>query len=173
MPVDVSGRDSQGGQVAIYPGSFDPPTTGHLDIISRASRLSRHLIVAVLNNSQKQPLFAVEERVAMLRDATSSISNVEVDCFSGLLVDYAAHRSAKMIVRGIRAISDYENELQMALMNRRLRPETETVFLMAGEEYSFVSSRMIKEIIRLNGDVSGFVPPLVAERLKEKIRATR
>ncbi|MBV9265308.1 MAG: pantetheine-phosphate adenylyltransferase [Acidobacteriaceae bacterium] len=168
MAVDVgSGHDRR---IAIYPGSFDPLTNGHLDIISRASRLAEHLIVAVLNNTLKEPLFCVEERLEMLRHATSGIANVEVDSFSGLLVDYAGRRSANIIVRGIRAISDYEIELQMALINRRLRPETETIFLMAGEEYSFVSSRMIKEIFRLNGDVSGFVPPLVAERLREKFR---
>jgi len=152
---------------AVYPGSFDPLTNGHLDVIARASRLVGHLIVAVLNNTQKQPLFSVTERTDMLREATSNISNVEIDSFSGLLVDYAARRSAGAIVRGIRAISDYEIELQMALINRRLRPETETIFLMASEEYSFVSSRMVKEIITLKGDVSSFVPPAVAARLKK------
>jgi len=152
---------------AVYPGSFDPLTNGHLDVIARASRLVDHLIVAILNNTRKQPLFSVEERAGMLREATSNISNVEIDSFSGLLVDYAARRSAKAIVRGIRAISDYEIELQMALINRRLRPETETIFLMASEEYSFVSSRMVKEIITLNGDVSSFVPPAVSARLKK------
>ena len=152
---------------AVYPGSFDPLTNGHLDVIARASRLVDHLIVAILNNTRKQPLFSVEERAGMLREATSNISNVEIDSFSGLLVDYAARRSAQAIVRGIRAISDYEIELQMALINRRLRPETETIFLMASEEYSFVSSRMVKEIITLNGDVSSFVPPAVSARLKK------
>jgi len=152
---------------AVYPGSFDPLTNGHLDVIARASRLVGYLIVAVLNNTQKQPLFSVTERTDMLREATSNISNVEIDSFSGLLVDYAARRSAGAIVRGIRAISDYEIELQMALINRRLRPETETIFLMASEEYSFVSSRMVKEIITLKGDVSSFVPPAVAARLKK------
>jgi pantetheine-phosphate adenylyltransferase len=152
---------------AVYPGSFDPLTNGHLDVIARASRLVGHLIVAVLNNTQKQPLFSVTERTDMLRESTSNISNVEIDSFSGLLVDYAARRSAGAIIRGIRAISDYEIELQMALINRRLRPETETIFLMASEEYSFVSSRMVKEIITLKGDVSSFVPPAVAARLKK------
>jgi pantetheine-phosphate adenylyltransferase len=156
--------------VAIYPGSFDPLTNGHLDLISRSAKLAGHLVVAVLKNSQKQPLFAVEERVEMIREATEAKKNVEVDAFDGLLVDYAARRGANVIVRGIRAISDYESELRMALMNRRLQPETETVFLMAGEEFSYVSSRMIKEIFTLGGDVSSFVPPSVAERLHRKLR---
>jgi pantetheine-phosphate adenylyltransferase len=155
---------------AIYPGSFDPLTNGHLDIIARASRLVDHLVVAILQNFQKEPLFSVEERAEMLLESTSNIANVEVDSFSGLLVDYADARSARAIIRGIRAISDYEIELQMALINRRLRPKTETIFLMAGEEYSFVSSRMVKEIITLNGDVSSFVPPTVAIRLLRKMK---
>jgi pantetheine-phosphate adenylyltransferase len=156
--------------VAIYPGSFDPLTNGHLDLISRSAKLAGCLVVAVLKNSQKQPLFAVEERVEMIREAVGEKTNVEVDAFDGLLVDYAAQRGANVIVRGIRAISDYEAELRMALMNRRLRPETETIFLMAGEEFSYVSSRMIKEIFTLGGDVSSFVPPSVAERLHRKLR---
>ncbi len=159
--------------IAIYPGSFDPLTNGHLDVISRAAGLADLLVVAVLNNTQKEPLFSVEERCEMLREATSKIANVEIDSFSGLLVDYAASRSARAIIRGIRAISDYEVELQMALINRRLRPETETVFLMASEEYSFVSSRMVKEIFALNGDISSFVPADVAVRLQNKPQTTR
>jgi pantetheine-phosphate adenylyltransferase len=156
--------------VAIYPGSFDPLTNGHLDLISRAVRLFDHLIVAILNNAQKQPpLFEVEERIQMIRETTADFSNVEVDSFNGLLVDYAARRGASAIVRGIRAISDYETELQMALINRRMRPETETIFLMAGEEYSFISSHLIKEIITLGGDVSTFVPQIVADRLRAKL----
>jgi pantetheine-phosphate adenylyltransferase len=158
---------------AIYPGSFDPLTNGHLDIVHRAAKLCDRLIVAILNNASKQPLFSVEERLAMIRESTSNISNLEVDSFSGLLVDYAASRSANAIVRGIRAISDYEVELQMALINRRLRPETETLFLMAGEEFSFLSSRMVKEIITLGGDVSSFVPAAVLARLRKKLPATR
>lgn len=157
--------------VGIYPGSFDPLTNGHLDLISRSAGLADRLIVAVLNNSRKQPLFTVEERIEMIRQAVQDKGNVEVDSFGGLLVDYAARQAANVIVRGIRAISDYETELQMALINRRLRPETETIFLMAREEFSYVSSRMIKEIFSLGGDVSGFVPPLVAERLRGKLRA--
>jgi pantetheine-phosphate adenylyltransferase len=159
--------------IAIYPGSFDPPTNGHVDVITRAARLAGRLIVAVLNNTSKQPLFSVEDRIAMLREVTSNIANVEVDCFSGLLVDYAGERSADAIIRGIRALSDYESELQMALINRRLRPETETLFLMASEEFSFLSSRMIKEVITLGGDVSQFVPAPVAARLQEKLRTAR
>jgi len=159
--------------VAIYPGSFDPPTNGHVDIITRASRLAGTLIVAVLNNTSKQPLFAVGERIEMLREVTAHFPNVEVAAFDGLLADFAAQRSADAIIRGIRALSDYESELQMALMNRRLRPQTETLFLMAGEEFSFLSSRMIKEVFTLGGDVSQFVPAPVAARLREKLPATR
>ena len=170
MPTQAGESPSARRLTAIYPGSFDPLTNGHLDVISRAVRLVDHLVVAILNNTQKQPLFSVEERSEMLRETTSNLSNVEIDSFSGLLVDYAGKRSAKAIIRGIRAISDYEIELQMALINRRLRPETETIFLMASEEYSFVSSRMVKEIITLEGDVSSFVPPLVAARLQRKVK---
>lgn len=159
--------------VAIYPGSFDPPSNGHLDIITRAARLTGTLIVAVLNNTGKQPMFPVDDRVAMLRELTSKIANVQVAFFGGLLADFAAQHSADAIVRGIRALSDYESELQMALMNRRLRPETETLFLMASEEFSFLSSRMIKEIITLGGDVSSFVPEPVVRRLREKFPASR
>jgi pantetheine-phosphate adenylyltransferase len=156
--------------VAIYPGSFDPLTNGHLDLISRGSRLFDRLIVSILNNTQKQPLFELEERIQTIREATAKLTNVEVDSFQGLLVDYASRRGANAILRGIRAISDYEAELQMALMNRRMRPETETIFLMSGEEYSFISSRMIKEIITLGGDVSTFVPEAVASRVGAKFR---
>jgi pantetheine-phosphate adenylyltransferase len=155
--------------VAIYPGSFDPLTNGHLDVIQRAARLAGKLIVAILNNTQKQTLFSIEERAEIIRDATAGLANVEVDSFGGLLVDFASQRGANAIVRGIRAISDYETELQMALMNRRMRPETETIFLMAAEEFSFISSRMVKEIIILGGDVTPFVPPAVMARLREKL----
>jgi pantetheine-phosphate adenylyltransferase len=155
--------------IAIYPGSFDPLTNGHLDLIARGSRLVSQLIVAVLENTQKQPLFPVPERIEMLKQSTASFPNVEVDSFKGLLVDYAAHRQAGVIVRGIRAISDYEIELQMALLNRRMRPHLETIFLMSSEEYSFLSSRMIKEVATLGGDVSSFVPPAVWKSLHAKI----
>jgi pantetheine-phosphate adenylyltransferase len=154
--------------VAIYPGSFDPITNGHLDLISRGSRLVERLIVAVLRNENKRPLFSVEERVEMLREVTGVYRNVEVGSFDGLLVNYAAERGANLIIRGIRAISDYEHELQMALMNRRLRPEIETAFLMAGEAYSFISSHLIKQVVSLGGDVAGMVPREVEARLKKR-----
>ncbi len=156
-------------RVAIYPGSFDPITNGHLDVISRAANIADRLIVAVLRNESKQPLFSVEERMAMLREVVAPFDHIEVDAFDGLLVDYAARREATLIVRGIRAISDYEGELQMALMNRRLRPEVETIFLMAGEQFSFVSSRLVKEVIRLGGDIRGLVPPVVENQLKNRL----
>ena len=157
--------------VAIYPGSFDPLTNGHLDLISRGGSLVDHLIVAILQNTEKQPLFTIDERIGMIREAVAGLNNVEVDSFEGLLVDYAARRGANAILRGIRAVSDYETELQMALLNRRMRPETETIFLMAREEYSFISSRMIKEIITLGGDAGSFVPANVANRLRAKFPA--
>ena len=156
--------------VAIYPGSFDPITSGHLDLISRGAKLFDRLIVAILGNTSKTPLFTIAERMEMLTEVTAEFPNVEIDSFEGLLVDYAARRNANLILRGIRAISDYELELQMALMNRRLRPETETVFLMAGEAYSFISSHLVKEVISLNGNVSGLVPKRLEERLRKKIQ---
>jgi pantetheine-phosphate adenylyltransferase len=155
--------------IGIYPGSFDPITNGHLDLIERGSRLVDRLVVAILRNERKQALFSIEERMSMLANVLSAFPNVDVDCFEGLLVDYAAGRRARIILRGIRAVSDYEYELQMALMNRRLRPEIETVFLMAGEAFSFISSQMVKEVIRLGGNVSGLVPPLVEARLKDRL----
>jgi pantetheine-phosphate adenylyltransferase len=159
---------TKGPLVAVYPGSFDPVTNGHLDLIRRSVKLVDRLIVAVLNNTSKQPLFSLEERKLMLREATAGLADVEVDSFDGLLVDYAEKHGAQAIVRGIRAISDYESEMQMSLLNRHLRPGTETIFLMAAEEYSFISSRMIKEVIKLGGDVSQFVPPSVFVRLSAK-----
>ncbi len=153
---------------ALYPGSFDPITNGHLDLIRRSSVLFDKLIVSVLDNQAKQPLFSVSERMEMLGDAVRRFDNVEVDSFNGLLVEYAAARGARVIVRGIRAISDYEFELQMTHMNRRLRPGIETVFLMATEAYSFVSSRLVKEVFRLGGDISGLVPPMVESRLRSR-----
>lgn len=155
--------------IAIYPGSFDPITNGHLDLIERASRLVDRLIVSLLRNERKQPLFSVQERLEMLREVTAGHENVEVDFFEGLLVDHAASRNAGLIIRGIRAISDYEYEWQMALMNRRLKPEIETMFLMAGEAHSYVSSHLVKEVIRLGGDISDLVPPAVERRLKDRI----
>jgi len=161
---------TSGRVTGIYPGSFDPVTEGHLDMILRAARVVDHLVVAVLRNEQKAPMFSVAERKQMLRESLAGrVDNVEVDGFDGLLVNYAADRGAKLIVRGIRAISDYEYELQMALMNRRLRPEIETIFLMAGEQFSFLSSRLVKEVIRLGGDASGLVPNTVLDRLKDRL----
>ena len=154
--------------VAIYPGSFDPITNGHLDLIERGARLFSRLIVAVLHNDTKQPLFSVQERLEMLREVVAPIANVEVASFDGLLVNYASQRGAGVILRGIRAISDYEYELQMALMNRRLASGIETVFLMAGEANSFVSSRLVKEVVRLGGDISGFVPASVGGRVRAR-----
>jgi len=157
------------GIVAVYPGSFDPITNGHLDLIERASRLFERLIVAILRNEAKKPLFSVEERLEMAREVLRDYRNVEVASFGGLLVDFAASRGARVILRGIRAISDYEYELQMALMNRRLAPQIETVFLMAAEDYSFLSARLVKEVVALGGDVSGLVPRLVEERLRRRL----
>ena len=157
--------------VGIYPGSFDPITNGHLDLILRGSHIVDRLIVAVLRNEHKRPLFSVPERVEMLQEVVESIPNVVVDSFDGLLVHYAADRGATVILRGIRAISDYEYELQMALMNRRLAPDIETVFMMAGEAYSFISSRIVKEVIRLGGNIGGLVPPSVEARLRQRLLA--
>jgi pantetheine-phosphate adenylyltransferase len=151
---------------AVYPGSFDPITNGHLDLIGRASKLADRLVVGVLLNANKNPTFSVEERVELTLNAVKHFGNVEVHHFEGLLVEFAERENATIIVRGIRAISDYEFELQMALMNRRLKPNLETVFLMAGEQYSFISSRIIKEVARLGGDIGGMVPPQVEGRLK-------
>ena len=156
--------------MAIYPGSFDPITNGHLDLIQRGAKLFDKLIVAILENAVKEPpLFSVEERMEMLHDSVRRFPNVELDCFHGLLVDYAARRQATVILRGIRAISDYEYELQMALMNTRLSPNVETVFLMANEAYSFLSSRLVKQVFSLGGSITGLVPPVVEERLKSRV----
>jgi len=155
--------------VAIYPGSFDPITNGHLDLIERGAAFFDKLIVSILRNDEKEALFSVEERMEMLSEVVGGYSNVEVGSFDGLLVDYAAQSGASVILRGIRAVSDYEYELQMALMNRRLRPEIETVFLMAGEAHSFVSSRLVKEVIRLRGNISALVPPSVEGRLRKRV----
>ena len=155
--------------LAIYPGSFDPITNGHFDLIERSSRIFDRLIVALLTNAEKEPLFSVEERLAMLREVTRNLRNVTVDTFSGLLVDYAVQKKARAIVRGIRAFSDYEYELQMALMNRKLEPRLETIFLMPAESYAYVSSRLVKEIFRHGGSVKELVPAVVEERLRQKI----
>ncbi|MGD0922975.1 MAG: pantetheine-phosphate adenylyltransferase [Terriglobia bacterium] len=154
---------------AIYPGSFDPLTHGHLDLIERASQLFDQLVVAVLTNLEKAPLFSLEERVEMLREVTAGMPNVSVDTFSGLLVDYAMKKKARVILRGIRAFTDYEYELQMALMNRQLQPNLETVFLTPAQAYSHISSRLVKEIFQHGGSVSGLVPPVVEQRLRQKV----
>jgi pantetheine-phosphate adenylyltransferase len=154
---------------ALYPGTFDPPTNGHVDLIQRGSKLFEHLTVAVLNNPGKNPLFTVAERVEMLHEATRSLGNVSVATFDGLMVDFARTLGASAILRGIRAISDYEYEFQMALMNRRLAPELETVFLQPAGRYSFVSSRMVKEVFSFGGDISGLVPPNVLKRLRGRM----
>ena len=156
--------------VAIYPGSFDPITSGHLDVIERGSKLFDRLIVSILQNQSKSPLFSVAERIEMLTEAVRPFPNAEVDTFNGLLADYALSREARVILRGIRAISDYEYELQMALMNRRLQPGLETVFLLAGEAFSFISSKLVKEVISLGGNINGLVPPLVEQRLRERLQ---
>jgi pantetheine-phosphate adenylyltransferase len=154
---------------AIYPGSFDPVTNGHLDLIGRGAKIFDRLVVAVLRNLEKEPLFSVPERVEMLQEATQQYANVEIDVFEGLLVDYARQRKARVILRGIRAISDYEYELQMALMNRKLETEIETVFMMPAETYSYLSSRLVREIAKLGGSIHGLVPPVVEQRLRTKV----
>jgi pantetheine-phosphate adenylyltransferase len=155
---------------AIYPGSFDPLTNGHLDLIERGSKIFHELVVAILRNSEKEPLFDVEERCDMLKEATLRWPNVRIDTFSGLLVDYVVQQNANAVLRGIRAISDYEYELQMALMNRKLNASVETIFMMPAEAYSYLSSRLVKEVFRLGGSVRDLVPPQVEERLYNKVR---
>lgn len=157
---------------AIFPGSFDPLTNGHLDIIKRSSLLFDEMIIAVLNNADKRPMFTVDERATMIREVLPSVDyngcEIVVDIFSGLTADFARKSGATAIVRGIRAVSDYEYELRMALMNRRLEPEIETVFLMAGEEYSYVSSTLMKQVFELGGRVEGLIPALVEKRMRDK-----
>ncbi len=157
---------------AIYPGSFDPVTNGHLDIIERGSKLFDEIVVAVLNNPDKEAMFSVAERQSILTEVLPEIKSenckISVDSFQGLLVEYAVKKQASAIVRGIRAISDYEYELQMALMNRRLEPRVETVFLMSAEDFSYVSSRLVKQIFALGGAIDGLVPPFVKEKMREK-----
>jgi pantetheine-phosphate adenylyltransferase len=152
---------------AIYPGSFDPVTNGHLDLIDRAVKLFDEVIVAILRNPGKSALFTIEERMEMLRAAVPW-PQVQIDAFDGLLVDYAKQKKATAIIRGIRAVSDYEYEMQMALMNRRLNPEVETIFMLPGEPYSYLSSKLVKEVFSLGGSITGLVPQLVEQRLFEK-----
>jgi pantetheine-phosphate adenylyltransferase len=154
--------------IAIYPGSFDPLTNGHVDIIQRGSGLFDRIVVAMLVNIEKAPLFTVAERVDIAREVFAKYPNVEVDTFDGLLVEYARRKRAGVIVRGLRAVSDFEYELQMALMNRRLNQEVETVFMMPAEPYTYVSSRLVKEVVALGGSVTGLVPSVVESRLRDK-----
>src|SRR5580658_5317717 len=154
---------------ALYPGTFDPPTNGHVDLIQRGSKLFEHLTVGILKNPVKNPLFTVEERVEMLKEATSALGNVSIATFDGLMVEFARHQGATAVLRGIRAISDYAHGFHMALMNRRLAPEIETVFPQPAGRYSFVSSRMVKEVFSFGGDVSGLVPLNVLKRLRARI----
>ena len=158
--------------LAVYPGSFDPLTNGHVDIITRGARLFDRIIVAILLNAEKAPLFTMQERVEIARSVFNDRPNVEVDTFDGLLVDYVERRQAQVIVRGLRAVSDFEYEFQMALMNQRLKPKIETVFMMPAEQYTYISSRLIKEVFSLGGTVHGLVPDMVEARLREK-RAAR
>jgi len=155
--------------IAIYPGSFDPPTNGHLDLIERGSKIFDELVVAILRNAEKSPLFSLAERRLMLDALTAHLKNVQVDTFDGLTVDYANRVGAGAVLRGIRALSDYEYELQMALMNRKLQPELETVFMMPAEQYSYVSSRLVREVAQLGGSIKDLVPEMVEQRLREKL----
>jgi pantetheine-phosphate adenylyltransferase len=155
-------------KIAIYPGSFDPITNGHLDILERALRLFDKVVITIARNSAKNPLFTEKERVALIQKATKDYRNVEVDSFDGLLVKYVQKKNAIAVVRGLRAMTDFEYELQMALMNRKLDEKMETVFLMPNEKYTYLSSNFVREIARLGGDVSKFVPPVVLKALQQK-----
>lgn len=158
---------------AIYPGSFDPVTNGHIDIIKRAAAISDELIVGVLQNKAKTPLFSVEERVIILREVTKNLKNVKIMTFEGLLIDFAAHMDAKVIVRGLRAITDFEYELQMSQTNRKLNADIETLFLTTSLEYSYLSSTTVKEVASFGGDISQFVPEFVVEKVTEKMKEKR
>jgi pantetheine-phosphate adenylyltransferase len=155
--------------IAVYPGSFDPPTNGHLDLIERGSKMFEQLVVAILRNSEKTPMFSLWERLEMLRELTADWSNVRIDTFDGLMVEYAKSIDAMCVLRGIRAISDYEYELQMALMNRKLEPTLETVFMMPAVKYSYVSSRLVREVAQAGGPVKDLVPDAVEQKLREKL----
>ena len=160
-------------RIAVYPGTFDPVTNGHLDIVHRAARQFDRLIIAILNNQDKEPMFDLEERIRLLEDSVKDLDNVEVDSFDGLLVDYARRIKASVILRGIRALSDFEYEMQMAMMNRRLEPDLEAVFLLPSEEYSFVSSRLVREVAALGGSVDDLVPPNIATALARRLGQNR
>lgn len=155
--------------ILIYPGSFDPITYGHLDVIKRALKFTRHLVVAVAYNLEKNPMFSVEERVAMLKKATANLKGVTVESFKGLAVDYVKSKGAKAMIRGLRMISDFEYEFQMALTNRRLAPSVETIFMMPNEEHSYISSKLIKEAASLGADIKSFVPDFVQKAIKAKL----
>ena len=169
--MTLSGAPS--GRLAIFPGSFDPLTNGHVDLILRSAHLFERIVVAVLINAEKEPLFTTSERMEIIREVFHEYPNVEVDSFAGLLVDYARRRRASAIVRGLRAVSDFEYEFQMALMNRHLEPSLETVFMMPAEQYTFVSSRLIKEVFRLGGEVRGLVPAQVEQWMRKKQEVVR
>jgi pantetheine-phosphate adenylyltransferase len=169
----MSSTPASRSHVAVFPGSFDPLTNGHVDIIERGCVIFDKVIVAVLINADKTPLFTTNERVDIIREVFRDRSNVEVDTFDGLLVDYARRKQAHALIRGLRAVSDFEYEFQMALMNRRLNHDLETVFLMPAEQYTYTSSRLIKEVFRLGGEVGGLVPPVVEERLRQKQTSQR
>jgi pantetheine-phosphate adenylyltransferase len=156
------------GRTAVYPGTFDPITNGHLSIITRALKIFDKLIIAILNNPQKEPLFSIQERIDMIKDVLKSKSNIEVDVFDGLLVDYVIKKKSNVVLRGIRALSDFEYEFQMALMNRKLNREVQSIFLMTDYKWFYISSTIIKEAASFNGDISGLVPPSVCSKLKEK-----
>ena len=155
-------------KVAIYPGTFDPITNGHISILNRALKIFDKLVIAILNNTQKEPLFTLEERLAMIREVLKSLENVEVDYFDGLLVDYAVKKGTNVVIRGLRALSDFEYEFQLALMNRKLNRDVQSVFLMTDYKWFYTSSTIIKEAAKWGGDISGLVPPLVCKKLKEK-----
>lgn len=157
-------------KIAIYPGSFDPITNGHLDIVERAINLFDKVVITIARNSTKSPLFTEEERLKLIKESVKSYKQVEVDSFEGLLVDYCQRKKASAVVRGLRAISDFEYELQMALMNRKLNPNVQTVFLMPNEKYTYLNSSIVREIARLGGDVSDFVPPVVKKALERKFK---
>jgi pantetheine-phosphate adenylyltransferase len=163
-------RVMSSGRVAVYPGSFDPITNGHVDIILRGARIFDRIVVAILANAEKTPLFTTAERIVLAREVFAGEPKVEVDSFGGLLVEFARRKGAHVIVRGLRAVSDFEYEFQMALMNRRLSPDLETVFMMPAEAYTYISSRLIREVFALGGPVAGLVPEAVEARMREKMR---